>query len=128
MKLLLDTHAALWLISEYEKLSDKAKELIKDNSNTKFISIASCWEIAIKVSTGKLTLQDGGVAAFIDKIENSPIEILPITTQHIKIVESLPFIHRDPFDRVLIATAISESMNILTDDDNIQKYDVLFTW
>ena len=128
MKLLLDTHAALWLISEYEKLSDKVKTLIKDNSNTKFISIASCWEIAIKVSNGKLTLQDGGVAAFIEKIENSPIEFLPVTTHHIKIVESLPFIHRDPFDRVLIAAAISEDMTLLTDDDNIRKYDVLSIW
>ena len=128
MKLLLDTHTALWLIGEYEKLSDKAKKLIKDNSSTKFISIASCWEIAIKISTGKLSLQDGGVAAFIEKIDNSPIEIFPITTQQIKIVESLPFIHRDPFDRILIAAAISEGMTILTDDDNIQKYDVQFAW
>ena len=128
MNLLLDTHTVLWLISKYENLSDKAKTLIKDDANTKFISIASCWEIAINVSIGKLSLHDGGVAAFIKKIDNSPIEFLPVTTNHIEVVGSLPFIHRDPFDRVLIAAAISEGMTILTDDDNIQKYDVQFTW
>ena len=128
MKLLLDTHAALWLVNEYEKLSSKASDLIIDDSNELFLSVASLWEIAIKVSKGKLTELNGGVNAFISNIENMPIELLPIIPNQTAIIEKLPFIHKDPFDRIIVATAISENMIVLTDDDNIQKYDVKSIW
>ena len=128
MMLLLDTHAALWLVNEYEKLSSKASDLIIDDSNELFLSVASLWEIAIKVSKGKLTELNGGVNAFISNIENMPIELLPIIPNQTAIIEKLPFIHKDPFDRIIVATAISENMIVLTDDDNIQKYDVKSIW
>jgi len=128
MKLLLDTHAALWLVNEYEKLSPKASDLILDDNNELFLSVASLWEIAIKVSKGKLTELNGGVNTFITQIENMPIEFLPITPNHTILIEKLPFIHKDPFDRIIIATAMSENMTILTDDDDVQKYNVLSTW
>jgi len=84
MRVLLDTLTALWMVNEHEKLSPAAKALLRDDKNTLFISIASLWEIAIKVSLGKLLKLDGGMGAFIAKIAIMPIELFPITTSHIK--------------------------------------------
>ena len=128
MKLLLDTHAALWLINEYEKLSSKVASMLTDEANELYISIISAWEIAIKASIGKLSEFDGGSKAFLAQIDNMPINIITVLPEHIGIVETLPFHHRDPFDRLIIATAKAESMAILTSDENIQKYDVSCIW
>ena len=128
MKLLIDTHAALWLLNEHEKLSPAAKEYLLNESDKKCISIASAWEIAIKHSLGKLTEFSGGVKLFLSEIYDSPIEIVPVLPQYIEMVEELPYVHRDPFDRVIIATAMCEGMSIITADENIQKYDVKCVW
>ena len=128
MRLLLDTHTVLWLVNEHEKLSLKAKSLIVDDEHDLFVSIASFWEVAIKSSLGKLTDFVGGVGAFTTQIDKMPIELLHITPHHVGIVESLPFIHRDPFDRILIATAKAENLTILTSDANITRYDVSCVW
>jgi len=128
MKVLLDTHTALWMVNEHEKLSLSAKALLLNDEHTLFISIVSLWEMAIKVSLGKLSELDGGVSVFLSKMENMPIEVLPITAGYIKVIESLPFIHRDPFDRMLVATAIANDMTILTADSNIPKYSVPCMW
>jgi PIN domain nuclease of toxin-antitoxin system len=128
MKLLLDTHTALWLFNQHEHLSANVKALLLDENNSLHISIASVWEVAIKNSLGKLSDFRGGVQAFLSAIQRSHIELIPILSKHIQIIESLPFIHRDPFDRVLIATAQSNIMTILTADANIQKYDVKWQW
>ena len=128
MRLLLDTHTALWLVNEHEKLSLKVKSLLLDDEHDLFVSVASFWEVAIKSSLGKLTDLVGGVGAFTMQIDKMPIELLHITPRHVGIVESLPFIHRDPFDRILIATAKSESLTILTSDSNIPRYDVSCLW
>ena len=124
MKLLLDTHTALWWVNEHEKLSSKAKTLLSSDSHSLYISIVSAWEVAIKASLGKLYEFDGGVKAFLAKVEEIPVVLLPITPRHIEMVEALPFHHRDPFDRFLAATAMVEGMTILTADENIKKYDV----
>ena len=128
MKLLLDTHTALWLTNEYEKLSPKAKSMLDDEENALYLSIASAWEIAIKTSIGKLNIYVGGVKAFLAKMEELPISIFPITPRHLECVETLPLIHRDPFDRLLVATAKAEGMTILTADENIQRYEVPSVW
>jgi len=128
MKYLLDTHTALWLVNEHERLPPEIKKILIDDTHSFYISIASIWEIAIKASIGKLTEFKDGVKAFLAKIENSPIEMLPITPQHIETVEALPFLHRDPFDRLLISTALAEDLTIITIDENIQKYDVKWIW
>jgi len=128
MKVLLDTHTVLWMVNEYEKLSSSAKALLLNDDHSLFVSIVSLWEIALKVSLGKLSELDGGANALLLKIESLPIEILNITTDHIKIIESLPFIHRDPFDRILVATAMASDMTILTADSNIPKYNVPCVW
>ena len=128
MKYLLDTHTALWFVNEHEKLPLETKKILLDDTHLFYISIASAWEIAIKSSIGKLIDLKNGIKAFLMKIENSPIEILSVKLQHIEKVESLPFIHRDPFDRLLISTALTEDLTIITIDENIQKYDVKWIW
>ena len=128
MKLLLDTHTALWLFNQHEYLSANVKALLLDENNSLHISIASVWEVAIKNSLGKLSDFSGGLQAFLSAIQRSQIELVPIAVKHIQLIESLPFIHRDPFDRVLIATAQSNTMTILTADANIQKYDAKWQW
>ena len=128
MKLLLDTHTALWWVNEYEKLSPKAKTMLLDEANILYISIVSMWEIAIKVSLGKLTELVGGVGAFLAEIEDMPILLLPVEPCYVEVVETLPFIHRDPFDRLLVATAKVDALTVLTVDENIHKYDVTSVW
>ena len=128
MKLLLDTHVVLWWVSEHEKLSPEARAALLDEENELFVSMASAWEIAIKTSLGKLTDFDGGVKNFFKLIEALPIQLFSLNPFNLAIVETLPFIHRDPFDRMLVATAQAANMTILTADENIHKYDVLTKW
>ena len=128
MKLLLDTHTALWWVNEYEKLSLAARNMLLNDANVLYISVTSLWEIAIKVSIGKMHGLSGGTGTFIAKLNQMPVSQLPIMQRHIEIVETLPFIHRDPFDRLLVATAKVEDLTILTVDENIHKYDVRYAW
>jgi PIN domain nuclease of toxin-antitoxin system len=124
MKLLLDTHTAIWLMSKKEKLSSTTKAMLLDKANTLHVSHVSAWEVAIKASIGKLPEFHGGVNAFLAKLEDMPIVFLPITLRHIAMVETLLFHHRDPFDRLLVAAAKVEGMTILTADGNVRKYEV----
>ena len=128
MKILLDTHTALWWVNEHERLSETAKAMILDEANTLYISVVSMWEIAIKASLGKLPEFTSGVSAFIVKTGLLPVHLISITPRHVRMVEGLPFIHRDPFDRMLTAIAKVDSMTILTADENIHKYDVSSMW
>ena len=124
MKNLLDTHTMLWFLNG-EKLTSKVKEMILNNTN--YISIVSLWEVAIKMNIGKYTFE-GGFKAFIKLVESNGFEILPIKTEYMEYLFELPLIHRDPFDRIIIATALVEDMLILTSDENIQRYDVTWIW
>jgi len=127
MKYLLDTHTAMWALNNPEKLSPTAKSIIADTSLHLYVSIISAWEIAIKISINKLSFA-GGSAAFLHKLQQFGVEVLPLTSEYISLVETLPPLHRDPFDRLLIATATTEQLTLLTADENIQKYPVLFAW
>jgi PIN domain nuclease of toxin-antitoxin system len=128
MKILLDTHTALWWVNEHEKLSPEARTILLNEANLLFISIVSIWEIAIKVSLGKLLELDGGVKTFLEKLDTMLVYLLPIATRHVEMVEALPFLHRDPFDRLLVASAVADGLTVLTADCNIHKYDVLSLW
>ena len=101
MKYLLDTHAALWLFEGNDKLSQIAQDIIFNAENEIFVNIVSVWEVAIKVSLNKLDF-DGGTDAFLSAIEDNNIDLLGVGDAYIRIVENLPFIHRDPFDRMII--------------------------
>jgi len=127
MKYLLDTHVVLWALGKRAKLSETAALAILDPANAKYVSIASAWELAIKIRLGKLAFE-GGINGFFHSIGENRIGLLPITEQHVKCVESLPLLHRDPFDRILIASAMTEKMCLITADENIQLYDVNSLW
>ena len=127
MRLLLDTHTVLWFFDDVKKLSETAYKAILNLENEKYISIASAWEMAIKISLNKLHFQ-GGTANFFAVAEESGFIMLSIKDEYVKLVESLPFHHRDPFDRMLIASAISEGMFLVSTDTNIQKYDATVIW
>ncbi|MCL2217439.1 MAG: type II toxin-antitoxin system VapC family toxin [Defluviitaleaceae bacterium] len=124
---LVDTHALLWMMFEPKKLSQIAKEILADKSLRKFVSITSLWEIAIKNRIGKLPLPMG-IADTISKVDVIGIGRIGVDQRHIEIFNSLPLLHRDPFDGIIIATALSEKMSIITGDENIQKYDVPWVW
>ena len=124
---LLDTHAAIWLFNGDTRLSVIAQRIIHDFSNPVCLSMASAWELAIKLGLGKIAFS-GKTAGFIHDAEISNITVIPIKTAHLTALESLPIIHRDPFDRLLIATAISEQMTLITADENIARYNVQHIW
>jgi len=127
MEYLLDTHVLLWTMLEPGKLSQSAQKIITDAKTPKFISISSIWEIAIKNRIGKLPLSMG-IDGVFDVLDASAVGIMGIDRQHIEVYTSLPLLHRDPFDGIIIATAMLEKMTIVTADENIQKYDVPWTW
>jgi len=124
---LLDTHTAIWFFNGDLQLSKTARKIISDRSNFVYLSIASAWEVAIKLYIGKLDIA-GKTADFIQDAETNKITILPIKTTHLTTLESLPLIHRDPFDRLFIATALAENMTLITADENIARYEVAQIW
>jgi PIN domain nuclease of toxin-antitoxin system len=124
---LLDTHTAIWFFNEPEVLSKKAYDAICDVSNTKYLSMTSAWELAIKIGIGKLDFA-GKAAGFLHLAEENGFTVIPIKTAHLTVLETLPLIHRDPFDRLLIATAIAEQMTLITNDKNIAQYEVSQIW
>ena len=127
MKYLLDTHTILWFFDHVDKLSETALKNILDPANDKYVSIISAWELAIKISIGKLKF-DGGVKNFFHIINENGFKVHPMKEEYLEKVETLPFIHHDPFDRLIIATAIIEEMSVITADENICKYSVSWLW
>jgi PIN domain nuclease of toxin-antitoxin system len=127
MNYLLDTHAIIWFLNGDEKLSVKSKEIIENQDNLKFVSIASIWEIAIKISLNKFKFNKG-FKKFLELIDANGFEILPISFDHALTVSTLNFIHRDPFDRLIVSQALSDNLTIITTDGFIVKYDVRTIW
>ncbi len=121
MRLLLDSHILVWLMAEDMRLSAEARTLIS-SATAVFASTASIWELSIKVSLGKLRLDIEGLAGLLDA---AGICELQITRQHAMAVARLPHLHRDPFDRLLIAQAITEPMRLLTADPQLAAYSEL---
>jgi len=128
VKLLLDTHAFLWLINGDDRLSDTARQLYLDRANDLYVSAASLWEIGIKVGIGKLRLAEDWSATIPGEMEANSIRWLPIELAHCVQLSSLPFHHRDPFDRLLIAQALVEGMSLLTADEAMAGYAVDCLW
>jgi PIN domain nuclease of toxin-antitoxin system len=128
MKLLIDTHVFIWLASEPDKLSGKAKEAILSQSNQLYLSLVSLWEMQIKSQLGKLALDVPLSTLWHDQKEMNQIELLPILPEHIWELDALPHIHRDPFDRLIIAQAIKESFIIVSADTAITQYPVTTIW
>ncbi len=128
MRLLLDTHTFLWLNSAPEKLSEKALQLCNDPTNMLFLSHVSPWEIQIKQQIGKLNLQAPLHELIETQQQESGLQLLPIELEHIYALSELPSHHRDPFDRLLIAQAIAESMSLVSVDRSLGRYPVRIEW
>lgn len=127
MNYILDTHTLIWFLNGDDKLSKKSKDIIEDQENLKLVSIATIWEIAIKISLGKFKFNQG-FKQFLDLIEDNGFEIVPITFDHVLTVSKLDFIHRDPFDRLIISQALTDDLTLITKDEYIEKYNVKTTW
>ena len=128
MKILLDTHTFLWWITDDQKLSGRAREIISDGSNELFLSAATGWEIAIKVKIGRLKLPEEPIRFILEQMRINAIQSLPIQMNHALHVSTLPQHHRDPFDRLLIATAQLEGLPILSSDHQLANYQVEVIW
>jgi PIN domain nuclease of toxin-antitoxin system len=128
VKLLLDTHAFLWFIAGSEKLSATARELIEDSANQPFLSAASLWEMAIKLSLGRLHLGRPFEDLIPEQMRLNGIQLLGIELEHVTPVTTLPFHHRDPFDRLLVAQAMVEQMTIVSADPAFDAYPIERLW
>lgn len=123
MRLLIDTHILIWFLEGNRSLSNSHQQIITDSQNEVLISIASLWEIAIKISIGKLTLSQP-LEDVIKQVNAENIEILPISPEHTLQVSTMPFHHRDPFDRIIIAQCKVENLPIISNDTNFPTYGV----
>ncbi len=128
MSLLLDTCALLWFLSNDSKLSAAARAAIEETANVRWVSPGSLFEIAIKVRLGKLTLAAPFAAIFPAKLSATDIHLLPLETQHIEPLTTLPFHHRDPFDRLIAATALVEGLTLVSADPAFDVYGVTRLW
>ena len=128
MNLLLDTHAFLWFMEGSERISRRAREAIEGASGVRVLSVASAWEMAIKASLGKLALAKPLGELLPPLLADAGIELLPIEMADIARVATLPFHHRDPFDCLLIARALTEKLNIVSADGAFTAYGVNLVW
>ena len=127
MNLLLDTHALIWLLEGDNNLSVTAKDQIENPANTNFVSVATFWEIAIKSSLNKLEMQIP-IQQLKQLIWENGIEVLPITIEDTLFVSQLPFYHKDPFDRLLVAQSTNENMILVSRDEAMPLYNVQTIW
>lgn len=127
-RILLDTHAFLWFALNDSRLSANEKNCIEDPGSDLLFSPASYWEIAIKISIGKYSLPEDFSNFMRDQIDENQLTVLPISIQHAAAISSMPFHHRDPFDRLLIAQAVVENVKLLSSDKIFDSYPVTRLW
>ena len=128
MRLLLDTHTFLWFVENSPNLSTDALAHIKDASNEVYVSIASIWELAIKISTGKLQISQPLELFVPNQLSLNQMSALQITVDHTALVATLPLHYRDPFDRLLVAQALTEQMSIVSKDEALDAYGITRLW
>jgi len=128
MKALLDTHSFLWFILDDSKLSESARSLIENPDNEVVVSPATYWEIAIKIRLGKYTLPATYQGFIESQILANDFQVLPIEPKHTALLTTMPFHHKDPFDRLLVAQAISEEIPLISIDEKLDPYGVRRLW
>lgn len=128
MNLLLDTHVLLWMFGEPERLSNRAADALTDERNGLFFSVVGWWELAIKVSLNKLTLLPNWAPSIKREMRRNGIEWLSLLPDHAECVAGLPFHHRDPFDRMLIAQAVTSELSVVTADAFFSRYGLDVVW
>jgi PIN domain nuclease of toxin-antitoxin system len=124
MNQLADTQSYLWFVKGEIRLPKRFRSLIEDRDNQTFVSVCSLWEIAIKSSLRKLELNGTFTELVEDQVEEYGFHLLPITREHLIEFERLPYHHRDPFDRLIIAQAIAEGLPVITTDPKFKLYDI----
>jgi PIN domain nuclease of toxin-antitoxin system len=124
VRLLLDTHAALWWLADDRRMGEEAARQLTDETNVVMLSATVVWEMAIKRGLGKLTSPDHLAASLL----GAGVQPLPVTLDHAETVESLPWHHRDPFDRMLVAQALTEGATLVTSDRAFRPYGVPIVW
>ena len=127
MRYLLDTHVLIWHFEGSPRLPSKIKEIIVNNKDHIFLCSVSLWEVAIKIGIGKLKLRLP-LEKILDLVKKGDYNVLPIKDEYLKRLVVLPSIHKDPFDRLIISTALVENLTIITADDHVRKYDVPSMW
>lgn len=127
MELLLDTHTFLWFVGGDPQLSSRARHLIQDPANTRYLSIATAWELAIKASVRKLDLK-APFPVFWEQVARNGMGVPPIAIAHLSIIAELPLHHRDPLDRLLIAQALAERLPLISADPRFDAYPVARLW
>ena len=128
MRLLLDTHTFLWFIAGSLNLSDTARNLIQEQENQKFLSIAGLWEMSIKASIGKLEVGMTLTELVKREVYGNAIDLLEIRPEHLDELAKLPFHHKDPFDRLMISQSLVENIPILSRDSAYRSYPVHLLW
>lgn len=124
---LLDTHALIWFLQGDGHLSAKAQEIISDETSILYLSIVSLWEMAIKISLGKLQLSQP-LDQVISSLGRLNINLLPIKENHVLGLLNMPFVHRDPFDRLLIGQALEENLNFISNEAMFLDYGIKTVW
>jgi PIN domain nuclease of toxin-antitoxin system len=127
MRYLIDTQILIWALEDSPRLSVNAKKMLTNGDNFIFISVASLWEMAIKINLGKLELSQP-LSEIIRRLPELEIDVLTIHPNHVLEVEKLLLYHRDPFDRIIIAQAIGENMEIISSDEQFPQYPVNVNW
>jgi PIN domain nuclease of toxin-antitoxin system len=128
MRVLVDTHTFLWALLKDHRLSARARQVLTSGGHELYFSLVSLWEIAVKMKIGKLNTVGSSVSYIRDEMVEYGMELLPIRYEHILQLEQLPLHHSEPFDRLLIAQAIAESLPILTHDSKFPAYHVKLIW
>ena len=128
MRVLLDTHALLWLITGDKRLSKTSIKIFLNTDNRLYFSIISLWEICIKKSLDKISLKNNWLDIIQEEMKTNSIQWLHVAVSHCAKVIELPFYHRDPFDRMLIAQAMTEDLSILSRDNRFSAYDIKCIW
>ncbi len=128
MRLLLDTHVFIWWSDEPEKLSDRVLNACQDDDNSLILSIISIWEMQIKIQLGKLRLKNP-LRYLIENQQNiNDLQVLPISVNHIYMLENIPMHHRDPFDRLIICQALEERLLLVSKDTVFSNYSISLYW
>ena len=128
MKVLLDTHAFIWLDTQPEKLSKTAMDICQDTDNQLYLSMASLWEMQIKAQLGKLKLKIPLADMLTVQQQENDLNVLNIALTHIYQLQALPLHHNDPFDRLIIAQSVLENMTLISVDEKFKAYDVSVLW
>jgi len=128
VKLLLDTHTFLWSVGDDPRLSATARQNISDPSNDLFISIASLWEATVKITIGKMRVPGDSIDYLLHRATQTGVTTLPILSMHLQQLQKLPMLHRDPFDRILVAQSMVEKMPVVSVDSQLRQYPCKILW